>query len=53
MGTFAAKVIKQIVDDIANGVLVSRERVEMIGDPIIRRQIDKMLMGRGLAERRS
>ena len=52
MGTFAARIIKSVVDDISSGTPISPERIEMIGDPIIRRQINKKLIERGLLERK-
>lgn len=52
MGTFAANVIKKIVDDVSNGISVPLKCIEMIGDPIIRRQIKGRLVELGLLERK-
>ncbi|WP_082113496.1 AAA family ATPase [Pseudomonas psychrophila] len=43
MGKFAARVIRQLLKDIDEGMSVDMQRVEMIGDPIIKRQIIKTL----------
>jgi predicted ATP-binding protein involved in virulence len=43
MGKFAARVIRQLLQDIDDGINVDIQRVEMIGDPIIKRQIIKTL----------
>ncbi|MBY8933988.1 ATP-binding protein [Pseudomonas fluorescens] len=47
MGKFATRVIRQLVKDVATGSRVRRSRVEMIGDPVIKRQVSKMLDERG------
>ncbi|MDD1150245.1 AAA family ATPase [Pseudomonas sp. TNT2022 ID357] len=39
MGTFAARAIKSVVEEISRGSQVSPERIDMIGDTVIRRQV--------------
>lgn len=46
MGTFSSRAIKSVVEDVIAGLPVSAERIEMIGDPIIRRQLTKKLYDR-------
>lgn len=41
MGAFAAQAIKSVVAEISEGMEVSPERIDMIGDPVIRRQVRK------------
>lgn len=43
MGKFATRIIRELLQDIGEGVSVNSARVEMIGDPIIKRQITKMI----------
>lgn len=50
MGVFSARIIKGVVEEILAGRSVSSERIEMIGDPIIRRQLHKKLQEIGLSE---
>lgn len=50
MGTFAARTIKRIVEDVSNGLQVSPQMVETIGDPIIRREVMKRLRERDAME---
>lgn len=50
IGVFSARIIKRTVEEILAGRSVSRERIEMIGDPIIRRQLDKKLQENILSE---
>ncbi|HIQ45436.1 MAG TPA: ATP-binding protein [Pseudomonas oleovorans] len=48
MGTFATRIIRQLVKDIADGIKIKSRRVEMIDDPVIKRQIVKVLDERKL-----
>lgn len=41
MGAFAGQAIKSVVAEISQGIQVSPERIDMIGDPVIRRQVTK------------
>lgn len=50
MGTFAARTIKRMVEDVSNGLQVSPQMVETIGDPIIRREVMKRLRERDAME---
>lgn len=50
MGRFSSRAIKSVVEEVIAGLPVSAERIEMIGDPIIRRQLTKTLYDRGSAE---
>lgn len=44
LGTFAARVMRQLVEDIRKGVAVDARRVQMIDDPVVRQQIERMLV---------
>ncbi|NMY39855.1 ATP-binding protein [Pseudomonas sp. WS 5013] len=48
MGTFATRIIRQLVKDIEAGMRVAPQRVGMIDDPIIRRQMKKLVDERKL-----
>lgn len=43
LGTFAARIMRQLVDDIKKGEKIDFRRVQMIDDPIVRQQIERML----------
>lgn len=48
MGTFATRIIRELVKDIEAGIKVDPDRVGMIDDPIIRRQMVKVVDERKL-----
>lgn len=46
LGTFATRIIRKLVQDVSSGVEVNQDRVAMIDDPVIRRQISRLIEGR-------
>ncbi|MBD9573691.1 ATP-binding protein [Pseudomonas sp. PDM23] len=47
MGLFATRIIRELAKDISRGSEVDVRRIDMIGDPVIKRQMSRMLQGRG------
>ncbi len=46
LGSFAARVMRQLVDDIESGQTIDNRRVRMIDDPVVSQQIERMLFDR-------